>query len=430
MAADFPDDVATPMRKSFAHFRSALYPAMAAVAITVAGCATLPPPTAELDAAQRALSAAETADADQYAPELLADARIALQQAQASMARGREAEARAAALSASASADLARVHSGAARVRAEHAQRQAELAQLRARLQQQPGDDAVMPLDLPAIPAPPDQRLLALEADTRLNPFAQYERLQARQALAVLETVSRRDLSAALARADRRVTIAEQAARIEATRREIERMERERAELLVEASRRDAERARAEAERLRLEAQIQAEEAARLRAQAEQAEAVLDGAQIEQGARVAAARQKEADLARQEAELVAGAKLPPVRQTAQGELFTLAGDAFASGQASLTAGAAASIKALGIYLAALPGGAIQIVGHTDSQGDDAANLALSERRAQQVRASLAAAGVARDRLTAQGAGETRPVADNATAAGRAKNRRVEILVAN
>ena len=429
MAADFPDDVATPMRKSFAHFRSALYPAMAAVAIAIAGCATLPPPTAELDAAQRALSAAETADADQYAPELLADARNALQQAQASMARGREAEARAAALSASASADLARVHSGAARVRAEHAQRLAELAQLRARLQQ-PGDAAVIPLDLPALPAPADQRLLALEADTRLNPFAQYERLQARQALAVLETVSRRDLSAALARADRRVTIAEQAARIEATRREIERMERERAELLVEASRRDAERARAEAERLRLEAQIQAEEAARLRAQAEQAEAVLDGAQIEQGARVAAARQKEADLARQEAELVAGAKLPPLRQTDQGELFTLAGEAFASGQASLTANAAASIKALGIYLAALPGGAVQIVGHTDSQGDDAANLALSERRAQQVRAALAAAGVARDRLTAQGAGETRPVADNTTAAGRAKNRRVEILVAN
>ena len=55
--------------------------------------------------------------------------------------------------------------------------------------------------------------------------------------------------------------------------------------------------------------------------------------------------------------------------------------------------------------------------------------ALSERRAQQVRASLAAAGVERGRITAQGLGETRPVADNTTAAGRAKNRRVEILVA-
>lgn len=429
MTADFPD-AATPMRKSFAHFRNALYAPLVAAVIAVAGCATLPPPTAELDLAQRAVSAAEAGDADQYAPDLLGEARGALQQAQAAMARGRDDEARNAALAAAAAADLARVHGAAARVRAEHAQRKAELAQLRARLQQPPGDDVPLPLDLPSAAGTPDQRLLALEADTRLNPFAQYERLQARQALALLDGIGRRDLNAALARAERRVAIAEQAARIEASRREIDRLERERGELLVEASRREAERARAEAERLRLEAQIQAEEAARLRAQAEQAEAVLDGAQIEQGARVAAARRKEADLARQEAELVAGAKLPPVRQTAQGEVFTLAGDAFASGQASLTAGAAASIRALGIYLAALPGGAIQVVGHTDSQGDDAANLALSERRAQQVRAALAAAGVARDRLTAQGAGKSRPIADNASAAGRAKNRRVEIVVTN
>ena len=181
--------------------------------------------------------------------------------------------------------------------------------------------------------------------------------------------------------------------------------------------------------RLRVEAQIQAEEAARMRAQAEQAEAVLDGAQIEQGARVEAARQKEAALAREEAELLAGAKLPPMRQTAQGEVFTLAGDAFGSGQASLTASAAASIKALGTYLAAVPGGAVQVVGHTDSQGDDAANQSLSERRAQQVRASLVAAGLERSRVTAQGMGERQPVADNASASGRARNRRVEIIVA-
>ena len=52
-------------------------------------------------------------------------------------------------------------------------------------------------------------------------------------------------------------------------------------------------------------------------------------------------RQKEAQLARQEAELVAGAKLPPVRKGAQGDVFILAGDAFSSGQAQLTASATA-----------------------------------------------------------------------------------------
>jgi len=191
-----------------------------------------------------------------------------------------------------------------------------------------------------------------------------------------------------------------------------------------------AVRGRGEAGGLRSEAQGQAGEAARLRAQAGQAEAVLDSAQIDQGAKVAAAREKEAALARQEAELVAGAKLPPSRRDARGEVFTLAGDAFASGQAKLTTAAAASIRALGTYLSAMPGGAVQVLGHTDSEGEDAANQALSERRAQQVRATLVEAGLARGRVGAQGLGEGDPVADNADAAGRARNRRVEIVVAD
>ena len=117
-----------------------------------------------------------------------------------------------------------------------------------------------------------------------------------------------------------------------------------------------------------------------------------------------------------------------MRSDANGDVFTLAGDAFASGQASLTKSASASVKALGIYLAALPGGAVQVVGHTDSQGDAATNQSLSEKRAQQVRAGLVAAGLARARVTAEGRGAAEPVATNGSAAGRAKNRRVEILV--
>ena len=418
------------MQTSFAHFRRALHAPLACVAILVAGCATLPPPTAELDAAQQALARAEAADADQYAADDVARAREALSRAQAAMARGRDDEAREAALAAGADADLARVRSTAETTRAEFRQQQDGIAGLRERLQMEGAPPPMDPFGQAMAGAPPAQRLQALDADPRLNPFAQYERLQARQALVAVDTVSRSKQPAALALAERRVGIAEQAARIEGTRREIDRLERERSELLVEASRRDAERARAEAERLRIEAQVQAEEAARLRAQAEQAEAVLDSAQIDQGAKVAAAREKEAALARQEAELVAGAKLPPSRRDARGEVFTLAGDAFASGQAQLTAGAAASIKALGLYLAAVPGGAVQVLGHTDSQGEEAANQALSERRAQQVRATLVSAGLTRGRVDAQGVGESEPVADNANAAGRAKNRRVEIVVAN
>lgn len=406
------------MRSSFAHFRTALYAPVLGGVLLLAGCASLPPPTAELATAQQALLRAEAADADQYAEAALGEARAKLQDAQMAMSRGKDDAARAAALAAGDAADLARVRSDAARTGAEYRQRQAELAELRARLRVDAASTAADPLTIPVPAGSAEQRMQALDADMRLNPFAQLERMQARQDLAVLATVSRRELPAALARAERRVAIAEQAARVEATRRQIDGLERARSELLVEASRRDAERARAETEHLRLQAQLQAEEADRLRKQAEQ---------DEQQAALAAAREKEAALARKEAELVAGAALPPMQRDARGEVFTLAGNAFASGQSKLGGKAAASIRALGIYLGALPGGAVQVLGHTDSQGDAAQNRELSAQRAQQVRATLIKAGLPRERVSAQGLGADAPVADNGSAAGRAKNRRVEII---
>lgn len=160
------------------------------------------------------------------------------------------------------------------------------------------------------------QRLVAIDADPARNAFAAYERLQAKQALDALATARGRSRADALQVAEWRVETAEFAAATEAARREIDRLERERSELLVEASRRDAARARQEAERLRVQAQIQAEEAARLRLAAEQAaqarqeaEIVLDDVAGAQAAKLRAARQREAELARREAELMQDA--PP-----------------------------------------------------------------------------------------------------------------------
>ena len=76
----------------------------------------------------------------------------------------------------------------------------------------------------------------------------------------------------------------------------------------------------------------------------------------------------------------------------------------------------------------MPSGSVQVIGYSDNQGKPAANQSLSERRAQQVRASLVAAGVSRNQISSQGKGAAAPVADNRTAAGRAKNRRVEVVI--
>jgi outer membrane protein OmpA-like peptidoglycan-associated protein len=71
---------------------------------------------------------------------------------------------------------------------------------------------------------------------------------------------------------------------------------------------------------------------------------------------------------------------------------------------------------------------VEIVGHTDSQGSEAVNNPLSVERAASVRDYLVAQGVSATRISIDGKGERQPVADNSTAEGRARNRRVEIFL--
>ena len=308
----FPGYAAAPMNRSFAQIRWLL--STGALALALAGCASLPPPTGELSAAQQALNRAEGADASQYAPDALNQASSALARAQAAMSAGNEREARTLALAAAADGDLAYAESRAQATQQEYRQRRQEVAALRQRLQV---DDGPLPPALPDIgpgnttAGGESLRLQQLDADASLNGYAAYERLQARQSTAALLEAGRRERPDAQYLASRRVAIAELAARTEAMRRELDRLERDRSDLLVEASRQEAERARREAERLRVQAQIQAEEAQRLRAEAaaaalarqEAEDLVIDvgGAEAE---RLRAARAREAELARQEAELL------------------------------------------------------------------------------------------------------------------------------
>lgn len=70
---------------------------------------------------------------------------------------------------------------------------------------------------------------------------------------------------------------------------------------------------------------------------------------------------------------------------------------------------------------------VEVAGHADSRSTDEYNMGLSQRRAEAVRDYLVAKGIAADRLSAQGYGESRPIASNETEEGRAQNRRVELV---
>lgn len=153
--------------------------------------------------------------------------------------------------------------------------------------------------------------LVQLDADVELGSLAAYERLQARHAIDAAAQARSSTFEGARYVAERRVQIAQVAARTAALQRESDRLDRERSELIVEASRRDAAAARAEAERLRIQAQIQAEEAARLRAQTmtdaemmADVEKALEGVADAQAAKLREARRREAELKRLEEELM------------------------------------------------------------------------------------------------------------------------------
>lgn len=130
----------------------------------------------------------------------------------------------------------------------------------------------------------------------------------------------------------------------------------------------------------------------------------------------------------------AQAPAPVVPQGLAGRLVTLGAVAlddlvFASGKAVLQGGDYASLAELAAWLAANPDRRITLVGHTDASGALPANITLSRQRAQSVRAALlgryaAAAG----QIDAQGAGYLSPRASNETPEGRARNRRVEVLL--
>jgi outer membrane protein OmpA-like peptidoglycan-associated protein len=116
------------------------------------------------------------------------------------------------------------------------------------------------------------------------------------------------------------------------------------------------------------------------------------------------------------------------RDTPRGLVVNMGDVLFDTGKFNLRPEAREALAKLSGIVLAHPGLNLEIEGHTDSTGSDVLNQKLSEDRAGAVRSYLVEQGLADSSVTAKGFGKTMPVADNATAAGRQQNRRVEIIV--
>jgi outer membrane protein OmpA-like peptidoglycan-associated protein len=236
-------------------------------------------------------------------------------------------------------------------------------------------------------------------------------------------------------------------AKAEADAEALRRAQAERAQLEAESERRAAERAKAEA-------QAAAEKAAQERAAAnrarDEAEAARQAALAQQQQAQAAAQQaqSEAERARLQAADADRLRLKAeqdrdqlrqqllqqlnmvleTRETARGLIVNMSDVLFDTAKYTLKPGAREKLSKIAGIVLAHPGLTLEVEGHTDTVGGDEYNQRLSEQRAAAVRDYLVQQGLNAASITARGFGKTQPVADNSTAAGRQRNRRVELVV--
>ncbi len=122
-------------------------------------------------------------------------------------------------------------------------------------------------------------------------------------------------------------------------------------------------------------------------------------------------------------------KVAEVKKTENGLLVQMKNDIlFDTSSDGVKPAGLEDLAKMGDILAKYSDDRVRIEGHTDASGDDRYNQQLSERRAAAVKAVLVSRGVKETQILVAGLGETKPVADNASVDGRAKNRRVELHI--
>ncbi|WP_297925154.1 OmpA family protein [Metallibacterium sp.] len=282
--------------------------------------------------------------------------------------------------------------------------------------------------------------LARLSRDPVLGHYAQGEQARARDVLAqLLAAAGDRTEHAYWAYiAARRVALAATTAQIDDARAKLVQLQQERERIQYQAKEREVARVRQQLAQAQLQNAAAAEETQRLQTQGQSYAVQAQQAQQQatQARQMAAMQARAASLAKREAALAEQAiqamqsrldHLTP-RQGPQGLQMTLEGDAFAPGQSVLKPQAASHLGTLVQFAQAHAHAPLLVIGYTDDTGSAAANLVLSRQRAQAVAQTLVAHGVRASRIHVEGRGEADPIASNATPEGRARNRRVVVIL--
>ena len=185
-----------------------------------------------------------------------------------------------------------------------------------------------------------------------------------------------------------------------------------------------------EVSRLKQELADRDDQLAALNGQMQRLESRLGGVSDE---RVALQRRVDAQerMRSSVAALEASFSADEARVTRQGDdvVLSLLGIKFPSGRSTIDGSSAALMKKVQQGLALFPGASISVEGHTDANGSDSTNLILSQDRADAVRQYLVSNfAMDPEKITSVGYGESRPVATNETAAGRMRNRRIDLVI--
>jgi outer membrane protein OmpA-like peptidoglycan-associated protein len=303
---------------------------------------------------------------------------------------------------------------------------------------QKMGNPLALTLDLKSVPLEMYEARNAVEIakSRKADKYAPeiFSKAEASLKMAENSLASKADKKEIISTARQTVQFSEDARALSVQRQEEERIANERAAAAATAKAEAEAKAATEAAEAKQKADAEAAEAKRMANAEAQRQAELAAAKEDVLRAKEEAAKAEAERTRKAAEELRAQLLEQfnrvldTRDTPRGLVVNMGDVLFDTGKFNLRPEAREKLAKLSGIVLAHSGLNLEIEGHTDSTGSDELNQKLSQQRADAVRGYLVEQGLADGSVTAQGFGKSMPVADNDTAAGRQKNRRVEIIV--